>query len=74
MEIEKNYSILKACRFCPMCRHLCTSGLLTNHESDFPRGRALIIYNIYKVIAKCPPLRKFCPLTATEKLLFLYSQ
>ena len=48
MEIEKNYSILKACRFCPMCRHLCTSGLLTNHESDFPRGRALIIYNIYK--------------------------
>ncbi|MCL4384827.1 MAG: (Fe-S)-binding protein [Actinobacteria bacterium] len=48
MEIEKNYPILKACRFCPMCRHLCTSGLLTNHESDFPRGRALIIYNIYK--------------------------
>ena len=48
MEIEKNYSILKACRFCPMCKHLCSSGNLTMHESDYPRGRGLIMYRIYK--------------------------
>ena len=48
MEIEKNYAILKACRFCPMCRHLCTSGNLTGRESDFPRGRGLIMYDVYR--------------------------
>src|SRR4030066_1234579 len=48
MEIEKNYSILEACRFCPMCKHLCSSGNLTMHESDYPRGRGLIMYRIYK--------------------------
>ncbi len=49
MELEKNYQILKACRFCPMCKHLCSSGNLTMHESDFPRGRGLIMYSIYRV-------------------------
>lgn len=48
MEIEKNYTILQACRFCLMCRHLCTSGSLTSHESDFPRGRGLILHKISK--------------------------
>lgn len=48
MELEKNYPILKACRFCPMCRHLCSSGNLTMHESDYPRGRGLIMYSIYR--------------------------
>ena len=48
MEIEKNYSILKACRFCPMCKHLCSSGNLSMHESDYPRGRGLLIYDVYR--------------------------
>jgi Fe-S oxidoreductase len=48
MELEKNYPILKACRFCPMCKHLCSSGNLTAHEGDFPRGRGLIMYSIYR--------------------------
>jgi len=48
MELEKNYTILKACRFCPMCKHLCSSGNLTMHESDYPRGRGLIMYSIYR--------------------------
>lgn len=48
MEIEKNYSILKSCRFCPMCKHLCPSGNLSFHESDYPRGRGLILYSVYR--------------------------
>lgn len=48
MELEKNYPILKACRFCPMCKHLCSSGNLTMHESDYPRGRGLIMFSIYR--------------------------
>jgi Fe-S oxidoreductase len=48
MEMEKNLSILKACRFCPMCKHLCSSGNLTMHESDYPRGRGLIMFSIYR--------------------------
>jgi Fe-S oxidoreductase len=48
MEIKKNYNILKACRFCPMCKHLCPSGNLTFHESDYPRGRGLVLYSVYR--------------------------
>jgi len=46
MEISKNIETLKACRFCPMCRHVCTSGNISFHESDYPRGRGLILDNI----------------------------
>lgn len=48
MEIEKDYQVLKACRFCPMCKYLCSSGQLTKHESDYPRGRALILYSVFR--------------------------
>ena len=47
MEIEKNIEILKSCRYCPMCRHVCTSGNLSYHESDYPRGRGLLLDKIY---------------------------
>ncbi len=47
MEIEKNIEILKACRYCPMCRNVCTSGNLSYHESDYPRGRGLVLDSIY---------------------------
>lgn len=30
-----------------MCRHVCTSGNLSYHESDYPRGRGLILDKIY---------------------------
>jgi len=55
MEIEKNLEVLNACRYCPMCRHVCTSGLLSNLESDFPRGRGLILYHIYKGVEEYSP-------------------
>ncbi|MCK5567585.1 MAG: (Fe-S)-binding protein [Actinomycetia bacterium] len=48
MEIEKNIEILKACRYCPMCRHVCTSGNISFHESDYPRGRGLILDKIFE--------------------------
>ena len=47
MEIEKNIETLKSCRYCPMCRHVCTSGNLSYHESDYPRGRGLMLDKIY---------------------------
>lgn len=46
--IEDNVNTLMACRYCPMCRQVCTSGNISHHESDFPRGRALILYSIFK--------------------------
>ncbi len=61
MEIEKNYKILKACRFCPMCKHLCSSGNLTMHESDYPRGRGLIIYAIYRGEPACSDYVRVLP-------------
>lgn len=48
MKKYKNINTLMACRYCPMCRHVCSSGVLSRHESDFPRGRALILYSIWK--------------------------
>lgn len=48
MEINKNNDILLACRFCPMCRHVCASGNISNSESDFSRGRAMLLYGVHK--------------------------
>ncbi len=45
---EKNIKTLMACRYCPMCKQVCTSGNLSKFESDFPRGRALNIYSVFK--------------------------
>jgi len=39
-EFEK---VIKACRFCLMCRHLCTVGNITYAETNTPRGHALIL-------------------------------
>jgi len=43
MEIEKTKEIIKACRYCLMCKHVCPSGSYSCFESDYPRGRALIM-------------------------------
>lgn len=55
MQIARNIETLKACRFCPMCRHVCTSGNISLHESDYPRGRGLILDNILEERMKYGP-------------------
>ena len=42
MNIEKFETVIAACRFCFMCRHLSPTGLVSGREADTPRGRALI--------------------------------
>lgn len=42
MFTEKNLETINACRFCFMCRHLDPVAIVTCHEADTPRGRALI--------------------------------
>jgi len=39
-EFEK---VIKACRFCLMCRHLCTVGNITYAETNTPRGQTLML-------------------------------
>ncbi|MGM0366907.1 MAG: 4Fe-4S dicluster domain-containing protein [Actinomycetota bacterium] len=46
MEIEKTKEIIKSCRYCLMCKHVCPSGSYSYFESDYPRGRALIMDRI----------------------------
>ncbi|KKR04705.1 MAG: Fe-S oxidoreductase-like protein [Candidatus Uhrbacteria bacterium GW2011_GWF2_39_13] len=43
MNIDKYLDVIKACRFCFMCRHLAAVGNVTFKESDTPRGRALLL-------------------------------
>lgn len=45
---QSNINTMMACRYCPMCRHACPSGLISYRESDTPRGRAILLYNVYK--------------------------
>ena len=40
-----NLDTIKACRFCWMCRHVCTVGNATANESDTPRGKTLLLYS-----------------------------
>jgi len=46
MHITDHTETIDACRFCFMCRHVCTVGILSGRESDTPRGRALILSKI----------------------------
>ena len=43
MEKQEFEKIIKACRFCLMCRHLCTVGNITYVETNTPRGQTLMI-------------------------------
>lgn len=48
MELNNvHVNTLEACRYCPMCRHVCSSEFTSYKESDAPRGRAILLYNIY---------------------------
>ncbi|HPA18453.1 MAG TPA: (Fe-S)-binding protein [Verrucomicrobiae bacterium] len=48
MHINDHTSTIEACRFCFMCRHVCTVGIVSGRESDTPRGRGLILSKIQK--------------------------
>lgn len=37
--------VITACRFCLMCRHVCSVGNATLHEGDTPRGKALLLHS-----------------------------
>jgi len=45
---EKEQNTIQACRYCPMCRHSCPSEFINYKESDTPRGRAMLLYSVYK--------------------------
>lgn len=48
MKITANeQNTIKACRYCPMCRHSCPSEFINYKESDTPRGRAMLLYSVY---------------------------
>ncbi len=44
----KEQNTIQACRYCPMCRHSCPSEFINYKESDTPRGRAMLLYSVYK--------------------------
>jgi len=44
MLIADHTATIEACRFCFMCRHVCTLGVVTGRESDTPRGKGLILF------------------------------
>ncbi|HPM80029.1 MAG TPA: (Fe-S)-binding protein [Candidatus Anammoximicrobium sp.] len=55
MLITEHRSTIEACRFCFMCRHVCTAGVISGRESDIPRGKALILFKILKGYAEYTP-------------------
>lgn len=48
MLITEYAPTIEACRFCFMCRHVCTLGVVTGKESDTPRGKGLILFKASK--------------------------
>ena len=48
MLISEHAATIEACRFCFMCRHVCTVGVVSGRESDTPRGKGLILFKILK--------------------------
>jgi Fe-S oxidoreductase len=48
MLIAEHAATIEACRFCFMCRHVCTLGVTTGKESDTPRGKGLILFKTLK--------------------------
>jgi len=48
MPITQHSETIDACRFCFMCRHVCTLGVASGWESDTPRGKGLVLFRILK--------------------------
>jgi Fe-S oxidoreductase len=55
MRIEERYETIDACRFCFMCRHVCTLGVVSGWESDTPRGKGLVLFSVAKGRAEYTP-------------------
>jgi Fe-S oxidoreductase len=55
MLISEHATTIEACRFCFMCRHVCTVGVVSGRESDIPRGKGLILFKILKGHAEYSP-------------------
>ena len=55
MLIAEHTTTIEACRFCFMCRHVCTVGVVSGKESDTPRGKGLILFKILKGHADYSP-------------------
>ena len=55
MLIADHKSTIEACRFCFMCRHVCTLGCVTGKESDTPRGKGLILFKTLKGYSNYSP-------------------
>jgi Fe-S oxidoreductase len=45
---KDHLNTIQACRYCPMCRQSCPSEFISYRESDTPRGRAIVLQNVYK--------------------------
>jgi heterodisulfide reductase subunit C len=48
MLLNEHQSTIDACRFCFMCSHVCTLGVVSGKESDTPRGKGLILFKILR--------------------------
>lgn len=46
MLLSEHTPTIDACRFCFMCRHVCTLGVVSGKESDTPRGKGLILFKV----------------------------
>lgn len=46
MLVNEHSPTIGACRFCFMCRHVCTLGVVSGKESDTPRGKGLILFKV----------------------------
>ncbi len=55
MSIAEHTTTIESCRFCFMCRHVCTMGVISGKESDTPRGKGLILFKILKGHADYTP-------------------
>lgn len=55
MPIAEHTTTIEACRFCFMCRHVCTLGVISGKESDTPRGKGLILFKILRGHASYSP-------------------
>jgi len=55
MPLADHTTTIESCRFCFMCRHVCTVGVVSGKESDTPRGKGLILFKVLKGHAEYSP-------------------
>jgi len=55
MHIDRFKDVQHACRFCLMCRHICTVGNHTFQEVDTPRAKGLLLQNIERGLQEIDP-------------------